>query len=67
MDGTSQAAPVVTALVARILADTGLVRQKRSVIRAKSVLKELRRANLDLGFSNDLVGTGLVVASKSGP
>lgn len=61
MDGTSQAAPVVTAIVARILADRGLVRQRRSLVRTQAVLKELREGNLGLGFPKDLVGTGLVV------
>ncbi|WP_239591623.1 S8 family peptidase [Mycolicibacterium tusciae] len=67
MDGTSQAAPVVTALVARILAESGLVRQERSIGRAQAVLKELREGNLGLGFPADLVGTGLVIASNTSP
>jgi subtilisin len=60
MDGTSQATPVVSAMAARILAESGLVRRERSVGRAHAVLAELHRRTDRLGFPVDLEGKGLV-------
>jgi subtilisin family serine protease len=60
MDGTSQAAPVVSAMAARVLDDSGLARRERSVQRARAVLAEMRRRADTLGFPVDLEGKGLV-------
>jgi subtilisin len=61
MDGTSQSAPVISAMAARVLAESGLVRRERSVGRAHAVLAELHRRTDRLGFPVDLEGKGLVL------
>ncbi|WP_371570680.1 S8 family peptidase [Streptomyces canus] len=62
MDGTSQAAPVVAGLAARVLTETGWVHSERTASRAEQVLAELRRRAASLGFSPDREGIGLIGA-----
>ena len=60
MDGTSQAAPVVSALAARVLAESGLLEYGRTVERARAVIAQVRQRAKSLGFPVDLEGTGLI-------
>jgi len=60
LDGTSMAAPVVTGVVARVLASSRSLRHRpRSPERAAALLAELRRRARSLGFPPDLEGHGL--------
>jgi subtilisin len=61
MDGTSQAAPVVTGLAARVLVESKMADRKRSAARARAVIAALHRQADSLGFSSELEGKGLIL------
>jgi subtilisin len=64
LDGTSQAAPVVSGLAARVLVESGLHKHNRTVARAAAVIAELKRRADRLGFPDDLEGEGLIASSR---
>lgn len=62
MDGTSMAAPCVTAMAARLLANSSLLNAPRDGTRAEGIRKLVLSAAGSLGFPASLEGSGLVVA-----
>jgi hypothetical protein len=55
---------VISAMAARVLSESGLVRHERSVTRAHAAVAELRRRACTLGFPVDLEGKGLVPGQR---